>query len=70
MKSAPPKPEVVKPLPPRPAKQLSRVIPLTEIRGLGAGSQAKLELVGIKYVAQLARASPRKLAERTGVHLS
>ncbi len=52
---------------PKPAKAKEKVIPLTDIKGLGPKTAKRLEDAGIKSAAKLAKANMKKLSEKTGI---
>ena len=43
---------------------------LTEIKGIGSTRALELELAGVKTVADLAKRSPKHLAEKTGIPIT
>ena len=43
---------------------------LTEIKGIGANRAYELKLAGVKTVADLAKRSPKHLAEKTGIPIT
>ncbi len=61
------KPAEKKATKPKPAKTKEKIIPLTDIKGLGPKTAKRLEDAGIKSAAKLAKANMKKLVEKTGI---